>query len=211
MDAGQIIVISLSLVLALWLVGGIWYNRRRRQRIWRWLEAGLDVFGGRVNTVWIGSTGTGLHTTIENPVAPFRRIELIVRLESRENLPLWVFERVQGRRDQLALRAWIRSPGGGELEAVPADSPLDRALQRQVDPPWQRSTVVPGWVIAQRGNVPQEQAEALRALVAAHNRQLQRFSKRRSEPHLFIQMSLSGFNDHASPELLSRVKATMVF
>jgi hypothetical protein len=161
MDAGQIIVIGLSLALALWLVGGIWYNRRRRQQIWGWLEAGLEVFGGRVGKVWIGSSGAGLRIAIDNALVPFRRLELIVRLESRENLPLWLFERAQGKRDQLTLRAWLRAPGRGEIEVVPADSALNLALQTQPDHPWQRTSVSPRWVIARRGNVREGQIEAL--------------------------------------------------
>ncbi len=209
MNIGQIIVIGLSLLWALWLAGGIWYNRRRRRQIWRWLEPGLDALGGRVSVAWLGALGAGLHATIDNPLAPLRRVQVIIRLASRENLPYWLFELAQGRRDQLTLRAWLRSPARGELEAIPAGSALDRALQTQADPPWQRTSASPGWAIAQRGSVREEQVAALREFVTAYSRQLQHFSQRRSEPHLFVQMSLGELTDEPSRQLLGRVKATL--
>lgn len=209
MNVGQIIVVGLSLVLALWFLGGIWYNRRRAHRIWRWLEPGLDVFGRQVGKVWIGASGAGLRVAVDHPAAPFRRLECIVRLQSRDNLPLWLFELARGKRDQLTLRAWLRSPGQGEVEAVPVNGALDRALQAQADHPWHRMDVSPHWAIAFRGNVKEERAEALREFIATFDRQLERFSQRRSEPHLFVQMSLGGLVGESGQQLLSRIKATM--
>ena len=104
MNIGQIIVIGLSLTLVLWFLGGTLYNRRRANQIWRWLEPGLEVLGGRVGKVWIGVSGAGLRVAVDNPSAPLRHLECIVALESRENLPLWLFERTRGKRDQLTLR-----------------------------------------------------------------------------------------------------------
>jgi hypothetical protein len=209
MNIGQVVVIGFSLVLALWFLAGTWYNRRRARRIWRWLEAGLDVFGGRAGQVWIGASGAGLRVGIDHPATPFRRLELTARLESRENPPLWLFERAQGKRDQLTLRAWLRAPARGEVEAVPVGSALDRALSTQTEDHWQRKSVSPQWMIAQRGQVREERIEALRDFIAVHDHHLHRLSWRRSEPHLFLQMWLGGLTEESSQELLSRIKETV--
>jgi hypothetical protein len=208
-NAGQIIVLGLCLLLAVWFLLGIWYNRRRAREIVRWLEGGREVLGGRVGKVWIGVTGSGLRVPIDNPSPPFRRLDLIVRLESRENLPLWLFERAQGKRDQLTFLAWLRSPGQCEQEAVPLGSALDRALQTQTDHPWQRTDVPPHWVIAQRGGLSEEQTEALREFITTYDRRLGRFSRRQSEPHLLIQMSLGELSDESSRQLLGHIKTAV--
>lgn len=209
MNIGQIIVIGLSVTLVLWFAGGTWYNRRRARKIWRWLEPGLDAFGGRVGQVWIASSGTGLRVAVDNAQAPLRRLELIARLESRENLPLWLFELAQGKRDQLTLRGWLRSSARDEMELAPADGALDRALQAESDRPWQRSELSPHWVIAQRGTIKEGQLAALQEFVAAYGPGLQRFSLRRAEPHLFVQLGLRQLTGESSRDLFQRLKTAV--
>lgn len=209
MNLGQIIVIGLSVALVLWFAGGIWYNRRRARQVSQWLEAGLGVFGGRVGKVWIASSGTGLRVAVDNAPAPFRRLELIARLESRENIPLWLFELAQGKRDQLTLRASLRSSARGEIELALADSGLDRALQAETDRPWQRSDLSPHWVIARRGTIKEGQHAALQEFVAAYGRGLQRFALRRAEPHLFVQLGLRQIPRESSRGLFQRLKTAV--
>jgi hypothetical protein len=208
-NAGQIIVIGLSVLLALWFLGGMWYNRRRARQIWRWLEPGLDVFGGQVGEPWIGRSGAGLLVSVDYASPPLRRLELIVRLLPRENAPLWLIELVQGKRDQLTFRVWLQSPDRGEIEAVRVGSALYCALQAQADHPWRRANESSHWAIYRRGGVKEEKLETLQELIDVYARQLQRYSKRRSEPHLFVQMSLNELTCEPSGQLLSRFKATL--
>jgi hypothetical protein len=209
LNLGQIIVIGLSVTLVLWFAGGTWYNRRRARQVSQWLEAGLGVFGGRAGKVWIASSGTGLRVAVDNAQAPLRRLELIVRLESRENLPLWLFELAQGKRDQLTLRAWLRSAARGEIELAPAEGVFDRALQAETDQPWQRTNAAPHWVIAQRGTTEERQLAALQEFVAAYGQGLQRFSLRRAEPHLFVQLGLRQLPRESSRDLFQRLKTAV--
>jgi hypothetical protein len=205
-NPGQIIIIGLSLALLLWFAGGTLYNRRRAHQIWRWLDPGLQVLGGRVGDVWIGRSGAGLRVTVGDLPHPLRRIDVIVRLESRENLPLWLYEVVQGKRDQLALRAWLRSQNRGEIEIVSAGSSVARSLQAEPQRSWQQMQVAPGWVLAHRGKVKEAQLEVLCDFVRASSRQLQRYSLRRSEPHLLVQLSSRELMDEPSPQLIHRLK-----
>lgn len=209
MNTGQIIVIALSAVLALWFLGGMWYNRQRARQIWHWLEPGLDVLGGQVSEPWFGRSGAGLRVAVEHPSPPLRRVELIVRLLSRENAPLWLIALVQGKRDQLAFRVWLQSPGRGEVEVVAMDSALYRALETQTDHPWRCTSESSRWAVYQRGSVREAERSVLQEFIDTYNRQLQRFSKRRSEPHLFVQMSLNELTDEPSRQLLSQFKATL--
>jgi hypothetical protein len=208
-NLGQIIVIGLSVTLVLWFAGGTWYNRRRARQFAQWLEAGLDVFGGRAGKTWIAASGTGLRIAVDNAQAPFRRLELIARLESRENLPLWLFELAQGKRDQLALRATLHSAARGEMELAPAGGAFDRALQAETDQPWQRAELSPQWVVAQRGTAKEGPLAALQELIGAYGPGLQRFSLRRAEPHLFVQLGLRQLPPESSRELFQRLKAAV--
>jgi hypothetical protein len=209
MDIGQILVIGLSLVLGLWFLGGTWYNRRRARQIWHWLEPGLDVFGGQVGKVWIGSSGAGLRVAIDRASPPFRRLELVVRLESRENLPLWLFEVARGQRDQLTLRATLRSFGRTELEAVPLDRPLTSAPQAPGERTWDETGISPRWRIAHRGRVGEEQIDAVRGFISVYTDYLQRLALRRAEPQLLVQISLSGVTEELVRQLSSRIKAML--
>jgi hypothetical protein len=205
-DLGQILVILLSIVLGSWLVAGIGYNRRRAANIGRWLEPGFKIFGGRPGASWTGGSGRGMRMSLRDTRAPFRRVELIVRLMPRENFPLWLFERLRGRGDEFALRGWLRNPIRGELEAVPMSSHMAGALRTHTETPWQCEEISSRWLLARRGDVSETQVAALRAFITSHDRQFQRFSLRRTEPNLFVQMSLDGLTGQPSRELLSWIK-----
>jgi hypothetical protein len=207
MNAGQILVIALSIVLALWLVGGIWYNRRRARAIRDWLQPGLEVFGGRAGDVYIASSGAGLRIPVSNPRAPFRRLDILLSLESRENLPLWLYEHVQGKRDRLFVRGWLRSPMQGEMQVVPAGSPLAEALRTQTDPTWEVFDLSPSWLVFHRGELPDQKLQALDAITAAYGEYLRRISLRSSGPHLYAEFVVLGLQQHASRQLLDQLRA----
>jgi hypothetical protein len=204
-NAGQILAVGLSLALALWFATGTWYNRRRARRIWGWLEDGLKVFGGRPNQVWMGASGAGLRVTVEKPAAPFRRIELLVQLESRENLPLWLFERARGKRDRLVVVGTLRSPGRGEIRVVPAGGAPD--WEAAADDDWKHTKLTSRWSVVWRGEVEEEQFEALRAFVDTYGAPLQHISYQRPKPHLFVAMGLESLEAQPSQRLLGQVKA----
>ncbi|NIO41316.1 MAG: hypothetical protein GTO41_14765, partial [Burkholderiales bacterium] len=75
---------------------------------------------------------------------------------------MWLVERVQGKQDQLTLRAWLRSPDRVELEAVRVDSDLYQALRAQADHPWRRVHETSQWAIYSRGSPKRAQIEALK-------------------------------------------------
>lgn len=84
MDPGNILVIGLCVFLALWYGGGYLYNRRRGQRLFRWLETGLDVLGEERKAGWIGSPASGARVNVIHAAPPFRRLEITLLLENRK-------------------------------------------------------------------------------------------------------------------------------
>ena len=59
MDPGVIEVTGPCMFLALWYGVGHLYNRRRGQRLFHWLETGLEVLNSRCLTACVVN-GTGL-------------------------------------------------------------------------------------------------------------------------------------------------------
>lgn len=119
MDIGQLIVIGLSIVLLVWYFGASVYNRRRGQALGRWLQTGLKSLGGQAGYKWIGSSASGLQAIVSGARPPWKSAEAILLLETRELLPLWVFQRLTGRRDQLILKLALRQRMDGSLDAAP--------------------------------------------------------------------------------------------
>ena len=101
MDLGQWIVIGLSVVMGVWFAVGSFYNRRRGIGTYRWIQSGLKRLGKISEAAWIGSSGSGARLTVGKAEAPFRRIEVVFLLESREILPLWLFNRVRNKQDEM--------------------------------------------------------------------------------------------------------------
>jgi hypothetical protein len=112
-DLGQWIVIGLSALMAVWFFGASSYNRRREEDIFRWIYRGLKVFG-QPEPLGQGSRARLSGLEVSKASDPFRSIKVMYRLERRENPPLWIFEHLQGRRDELEVRAVYKSAGKGQ-------------------------------------------------------------------------------------------------
>jgi hypothetical protein len=192
MDPGVIAVIGLCAFLVLWYGGGYLYNRRRGQRLFRWLEAGLDVLGGEREAGWLGSPASGARVNVVHAAPPFRRLEITLLLESREMLPLWLSGHLRGRRDGLIIKATLRSPRQGEVEVVPATGQTTRRLLRDQERPWTWQEGPYGLTVAYRGSGARSQMTGLEPWVGTYGAHLQRFSWRKTDPHIQLQVNVAG-------------------
>jgi hypothetical protein len=113
MDLGQWIVIGLSVLMVAWFFGASSFNRRREEETIRWIYRGLKIFG-QPEPVGQGSRARLSGLEVSKARGPFRKIKVIYRLEKRENPPLWIYQHLQGRRDELEVRAVYKSPGRGQ-------------------------------------------------------------------------------------------------
>ena len=192
MDPGTILVIGLSALLALWYGGGHLYNRRRGQRLFRWLEMGLDSLGGERESGWIGSPASGARINVRRAAPPFRRLEITLLLENREILPLWLFQHLRGSRDWLIIKATLRSPRRDEVEVVSASGRVAQDLRREKDLPWVWKDGPHGLAVAYRGPGAQGQAAALEPWLETYAHHLHRFSWRKTDPHVQLQAKAAG-------------------
>jgi hypothetical protein len=167
------------------------YNRRRGQRLFRWLEAGLNVLGGEVESGWIGSPAAGARVNILHADPPFRRLELTLLLQNREILPLWLLDHLRSRRDRLIIRATLRLPRRGEVEIASAR----RQAARRRQEPWQWQEGPHQLAIAYQGLGAQQQAIALEPWLQDYGSHLRRLCWHKRDPHIVLEIDL--------PELLA--------
>lgn len=205
MEPGVAVVIGLCAFLALWYGAGYFYNRRRGQRLFRWLKAGLGVLSGEVESGWIGSSAAGARVNVTHAAAPFRRLELTLLLENREVLPLWLVDHLRGRRDRLIIRATLRSPRRSEIEIGSAR----RKAARRRQEPWEWQDGPRGLAIAHQGSGAQQQVTALQPWLEAYGAHLHKFIWRKSDPHILLEINLAGLLTAPSETLLEDLQAAL--
>ncbi|HEY67636.1 MAG: hypothetical protein DRI79_13380 [Chloroflexi bacterium] len=205
MDAGTIAIIGLCLFLALWYGGGHLYNRRRGQRLFHWLERGLEMLGGEVEAGWIGSPASGARINVIHAAPPFRRLEITLLLENREIPFLWLFDRLRGKRDWLIIRATLRSPRRGEMEVGSAK----RKAARRREQPWTWQEGPHGLAVAYQGPGAQKQVAALEPWLEAYGAHLHRFFWHKTDPHIQLQMKVGGLLPTPSEKFLADLQAAI--
>jgi hypothetical protein len=109
MDLGQLIVIGLSVVMVAWFFGMSTYNRQREEKIFRWIYRSLKKYGEPSPVEQAGKRARIPGLEVSKAKGPFQRIQVNFRLERRENPPLWLFQHLQGLRDELEIRLRLKS------------------------------------------------------------------------------------------------------
>ena len=191
------IVVGLGILLALWYLGASVFNRRRGVAVFHWLRKPLDRFGGEIGSRWIGSAGSGAEIKVVKAEAPFKQIEAIYLLASRELLPLWLFDLARGKRDRLILKATLRASFGGEIEAVPARSGLARQMRTSTDKRWSIESGPHDLVVGSHGGGTDSSRSALTPFLEKYGGNLQRLSWTRQAPQLIVNLSLAGLYERS--------------
>jgi hypothetical protein len=192
-DIGQLAIIGVCAVLGIWYVGASVYNRRRGLALARWLQAGLRSLGGKAEYTWIGSAGSGLRASASGLTAPLKRLDAVLLLETRELLPLWLFQRASGRRDQLILRCALQRAAQARLDAAPRVEPQAGGSVVQVTPTLQLTAA---------GAAAESLTQALSPLFAQYGPALRSFSYRPEEPQVVLALQLAGVEAQPAEELL---------
>lgn len=207
----EYIVTGIGLFLVAWYLIAAIYNRRFGLRTYRWLQAGLEILGDTksIQASWIGSSGSGARIGLERAHPPFQRLELAYLLESRELAPLWLFDILRGKRDQLILRGTLRHKGVGELEVMPQNDKLLKALRQQdATPSWTLADGPHNLVIAHRRSAKQ-QIEWVTPFLEKYGPNLKRFSWRPQDPHILIVLRLAGLPDDEAETLFQNIRSAV--
>lgn len=204
---GQRMLLAFALVMLLWYVVGTWYNRRQGIRTLNWLREGLGSLGGQLQASWIGSAASGARLVINNAAPPFRQLEVTFLLESREVLPLWLMNLLRGRRDELIVKAHLRSPRKDEIEVVPRGSRLERSMRREAQSTWQWVDGPHSLGVAYRGDQGEALYAAVSSFLQSYGHSLRRFSWRRAKPHLLLHTRLVGLVERPATDFFNDLNA----
>jgi hypothetical protein len=192
-DIGQLAILLICVALGAWYVGASVYNRRRGQMLGRWLQAGLRSLGGKAEYRWIGSSGSGLRASASGLAKPIAQLEAVLLLETRELLPLWLFQRASGRRDQLILKLALQRGMKAQLDAAP-----------RVFPPegWSYTQATPALQLTATGAAAEQLAEALRPFFERYGPALRSFSYRTEKPQIVLVLNLGGLETQPAEEIV---------
>lgn len=207
LTVGQRILLALALVMLLWYVVGTWYNRRLSIRTLNWLRDGLSSLGGQLHASWIASAASGARLIVDKANPPFRRLEITFLLESRELLALWLVNLLRGKRDELDIKAVIRSPQRGVVEVVSPGSQLERSLRQDSRSSWQWEDGPHGLRVAYRGRQGEALTVAVIPFVQKYGGFLRRFSCRTDKPHLVLHARLAGLSNHSPTDFFDDLTA----
>jgi hypothetical protein len=200
LTSSQRILLVLALVMLLWYVIGLWYSRRKGIRTLNWLHEGVQALGGQVHADWFGSAASGARVVVIKADPPFRQLEITYLLESRELLPVWLMNLLRGKRDELTLKAHLRSPRQGAIEVAPSRNRLEQLLRQNGRTSWHWQEGPHGLHIAYRGGQGKTLSAAVLPFLQSYGPYLNRFSLERKQPQLLLQLRLAGLTDRQSAD-----------
>lgn len=183
------IMVGIGGFLGLWYLVASFYNRRRGIATYRWLRDGLRVLGDKYEGRWLGSASSGARLSIPKADSPFRRVEVLFLLESRELLPLWLFDILRDKRDQVIFKATTRAAWQTELEIAPSSSTIARRIRSRIDNTWTVSELG-RLLVASRGRDATSTLERLGPVLESYGAQVRHLSWSMSRPNLIAIFNL---------------------
>jgi len=207
-DFGQWFVIGLCVFLLVWYVVAAYLNRRRGIQIYRWLRDGLEKIGSLSEVSWIGSAGSGAQIAVKKAVAPFQKVEVVFLLETRELLPLWLVNLLRSKRDEMILKAWLRSSPPLEVEvARKRDRAFSKTLTYDPEHPFELAPDLEQFRIAYRGKASPKGLGKLGKFLEHEGATVQSISLGRKTPHLVVRVFISPLMSRPSGEFFSSLQA----
>lgn len=195
-DPGTLMIIGLSAILLIWFGVGILLNRRRGREFVSWLWQASQELGEGPSVRWMGTSG--LRVSLAEAAEPFSQVQLIAILEPREILLWWPIHRfLRRQRDQLVIRAQLRSEPRVNLAVLDSAHPLARAFRARVERrDWQvEAAGEPSPLLLAyppRSQTSARLAQRLAALVADQPIPVWVLSASQQPPHLLMVLPLPG-------------------
>ncbi len=194
-------VIAFCALLVVWYIVGWQMNRRRGERLLKWIIQGLRAFGDQITVSRLGTSG--FQVNVGKAQAPFKRIEVTILLEPREILLFWMFHLLRGRTDYLVFKGTLRASPRGEVEVMKKGRLAKQVLGRLDAGDWTHQETADGVAVACRGKQGQQQADAISHLVEGLGSCLLRLSLSKKDPHLLVSLSLAGLDEQSALLILS--------
>lgn len=183
------IVIAVTILLLVWYFVGAQWNRRRSRLFVRGLAKGFAGLDPPPKIQWLGASA--FQILAASPPEPFKSLGIMVVLEPREMLLLWIVSRFRGRQDLLVIKGELRRDPRWELELFDPGTPTGREGSRSAE--------AERWVVADAA-VPPDFRWAYPAfqgdprprwtgILEGLPFRLHRLSIRRVSPHLLVSLT----------------------
>jgi len=192
LETGQWVIIILSVLLGVWYVGASIYNRKRGVATYEWLRAGLETLGKVTEAKWIGGAGTGARLVVGQAEYPFRRVEVVFLLNSREILPLWLFNLLRGKDDEMILKATLRRVPTPLEVGRAGDRDLKKLAAAGGQKGFQQIRMGTDFETVFTAQPPESVRANLEAFLAQFAAEVLRISQQRETPHLIFRARLPG-------------------
>ncbi len=189
MDTSQLatqIIIGLSVLLVLWYPFGRQMNRRRGLQALRWLREGIRAYEGQASVDWLGASV--FRVDVQGALGSFKKVGMMVLLEAREVLLLWVINRLRGQRDIVVIKGDLRLKPKTDLEVTRRGWRAGRTMRALEKEGWTIDSLE-GMFIARKRDT--EIASRLASALPEEAPGLVRLSLRKRSPHLVANLYLS--------------------
>lgn len=185
MGPGEWIVIGLCVLVGLGFIIGREYNQRQMAATFQWLRSSLKQLGNLSETRWIDPASCGTRLTLKSKSQPFELLDLVILLPRRENLPLWLFQAIQGKRDGLLVNAVMTKPPQADLYAIhQGDQQTFRALVRGDAAPLDDLGHYAGFALYGRGAPDMAALQRIKQTLDVLGESTVRLSLQHKAPHL---------------------------
>ncbi|UCC88913.1 MAG: hypothetical protein JSV81_06320 [Anaerolineales bacterium] len=177
-------------------------NQRRARQISDWLEPGLRSLGGTPTVQRVSRSA--FRVQMLNARKPFQTITTSVVLISREVLPTWLWERLNGRHDLLIVHITFRLPPDLEAEIIDPGNELGRRGESQAQEyNWLRVDLSSHWRLYYGPGTSPSSLKAAADYLAVSPFRPWRVALRRNAPHMLLSMPMPILGQIHSKQLAS--------
>lgn len=206
MGTGEWIVIALSGLIGVWFIAGMFINRKLSAETLAWLKRGVEPAARIGAPAWISPSSCLVRFTGGEAGAAslFQPREVLISLERRENLPLWLLRRLGGQTDHFILKGNLSSPPSIDLHIFRSDdSKILRSLNADEKRPFRLWEEYRGFMIYQRGSKNEGTLLSVKRFLDSYQGALCRLSLLRQSPHLTIDTRLHSIRSLASKDFIT--------
>jgi hypothetical protein len=205
MDWKILLIGAIMIVVLLYGFGAV-FNRQRAQAAMRWLVAGAKQAGKPGMVRWRGRMQSAGRLDVTDLRPPYRSMELIFALERRDNLPMWLYQHLKGQRDELFVRADLRSLPDPEIEAGPQGS---RSVQKRLEDAekgYQKKASSGAFDIAWRGKESNSSLTRVQKFLEKYPKARLRLSLEQQSPHLALRVNLGSILRHSAEQFFDDLR-----
>jgi len=154
---------------------------------------------------WIGASA--FRVDVQGALGPFKRVGMMVLLEAREVLLLWIINRLRGQRDILVIKGDLRLKPKTDLELTRRGWRAGRAMRALESEGWTIDSLNGMFIALKRGKDTEIASRLASALSEAVG--LVRLSTRKRSPHLVANFHLSGLEGMTAESIFHFLEKVM--